>query len=125
MLLASEPLSADESLTKRRIGHFLQLMKSAHSSLLLKEITSKVAENRLGLKSILLSTLLQMKITVFTRTQPHCWIKKDELWRLPFCTGFDKSCILNWIWNRIISINIISISSSSSNSNSIITIFIM
>lgn len=50
MLLASEPLSADESLTKRRIGHFLQLMKSAHSSLLLKEITSKVAEYRLGLK---------------------------------------------------------------------------
>lgn len=57
-----------------------------------------------------------MKINVFPSTQPHCWIKKDELWRLPFCMGFDKNGILNWIWNRVLC-NIINSSS--------ITIFIM
>lgn len=57
-----------------------------------------------------------MKINVFPSTQPHCWIKKDELWRLPFCMGFDKNGILNWIWNRVLC-NIINSSS--------IAIFIM
>lgn len=38
-VLASVPLSPDESLTERGEGHFLQLMKSAHSSLL-KVITT-------------------------------------------------------------------------------------